>query len=88
MPLVGKTIFFFMLSHVQNALLFRHTNTHTHKRTIISLKGAERPREEMAPRQVHDIHYWLDYNERRGNNSRWCLCAGDFKPWDNAPLTR
>lgn len=22
---------------------------------------------EMAPGQVHDIHYWLDYNERQGN---------------------
>ncbi len=36
--------------------------------------------EEMAAGQVHDIHYWLDYNEQQGNNSEWCLCIDDFKP--------
>lgn len=34
----------------------------------------------MAPGQVHDINYRLDYNERQGNSSQWCLCIDDFKP--------
>lgn len=35
---------------------------------------------EMEPGQVHDIHYWLDYNDGQGNNSPWGLCMDDFKP--------
>lgn len=63
---------------MQNSLRFCLTEEHN-----IALE-TERPGlclgEDMAPSQVHDTHYWLDYNEGQGNNSLWCLCIDDFKP--------
>lgn len=43
---------------------------------------------EMALGQVHDIHYWLGYNDGQGNNSLWCLCMDDFNPEQSISHTR
>lgn len=67
-----------MLSCVQNAPLICLTEDHNistkKKKKLSALKS------EMELGQVHDIHYWLGYNEGQGNNSQWCLCIDDFKP--------
>lgn len=61
-----------MLSCVQNVSLTEDHNISKETDAAWTLFG----RRQMAAGQVHDIHYWVDYNERQGNNSQWCLCIG------------